>query len=77
MKALEETLETEDAGKIKGGIQNLTDAAMKLGEAIYKQSQNDDVAAAEADAKRDGGGPDDDVVDADFEDITDGEDRKA
>jgi len=50
---------------------------MKLGEAIYKQSQNDDVAAAEADAKRDGGGPDDDVVDADFEDITDGEDRKA
>jgi molecular chaperone DnaK len=25
--------------KIKGGIQNLTEAAMKLGEAIYKASQ--------------------------------------
>ncbi len=34
--ALEETLKSDDSGKIKGGIQNLTDAAMKLGEAIYK-----------------------------------------
>jgi molecular chaperone DnaK len=36
MGALEEALKGEDAGKIKGGIQNLTEAAMKLGEAIYK-----------------------------------------
>ena len=33
---LEEQMETEDAGKIKSGIQNVTEAAMKLGEAIYK-----------------------------------------
>jgi len=47
---------------------------MKLGEAIYKQSQADEAKAAEADAKRDGGGPDDDVVDADFEEVVDGDD---
>jgi hypothetical protein len=34
-----EQIETEDAGKIKGGIQNVTEAAMKLGEAIYKAEQ--------------------------------------
>jgi molecular chaperone DnaK len=35
-------LETEmTAGKIKGGIQNVTEAAMKLGEAIYKASQEE------------------------------------
>lgn len=65
MSALEDTLKTEDAGKIKGGIQNLTDAAMKLGEAIYKSQ----ASAAEG---RDDEGPrdvDDDIVDADFEDL--------
>jgi len=65
MGALEDTLKTEDAGKIKGGIQNLTDAAMKLGEAIYK-------AQASAAEGGDEGGPrdvDDDIVDADFEDL--------
>ncbi len=68
MSALEDTIKTEDAGKIKGGIQNLTDAAMKLGEAIYK-------AQAEAsEGSGDEGGPrdvDDDIVDADFEDLGD------
>ena len=64
MGALEESLKTEDAGKIKGGIQNLTDAAMRLGEAIYK-AQQDSAEPGEA------GGPsdDDDIVDADFEDL--------
>ena len=64
MGALEETLKTEDAGKIRGGIQNVTEAAMKLGEAIYK--------AQAADAGGDDEGPrsvDDDIVDADFEDL--------
>ncbi|MDR0810350.1 MAG: molecular chaperone DnaK [Gemmobacter sp.] len=65
MGALEETLKSEDAGKIRGGIQNLTEAAMKLGEAIYKAQ------AAEADgAGEDGPRPvDDNIVDADFEDL--------
>jgi len=65
MGPLEEALKGEEVGKIKGAIQNLTEAAMKLGEAIYK---------AQADAS-DGGdepGPrdvDDDIIDADFEDM--------
>ncbi|HBD90135.1 MAG: molecular chaperone DnaK [Rhodobacteraceae bacterium GWE1_64_9] len=65
MGALEDTLKTEDAGKIKGGIQNLTEAAMKLGEAIYKAQQSEADGAGD-DAPR---SVDDDIVDADFEDL--------
>ena len=65
MSALEDTVKTDDAGKIKGGIQNLTDAAMKLGEAIYKAQASVDEGRDE-DAPRD---VDDDIVDADFEDL--------
>ena len=66
--ALKDELESENADKIKGGIQNVTEAAMKLGEAIYKASQEDgDADPADVDA-----GPDDDgIVDAEFEDLDD------
>jgi molecular chaperone DnaK len=67
MGALEETLKSDDAGKIKGGIQNVTEAAMRLGEAIYKASQAES-ESADPDAPR---GVDDDIVDADFEDLGD------
>ena len=67
MGALEETLKSDDAGKIKGGIQNLTEAAMRLGEAIYKASQAES-EGTDPDAPR---GVDDDIVDADFEDLGD------
>jgi len=64
--ALKDELETGDAGKIKSGIQNVTEAAMKLGEAIYKSSQEEEgVAPADAD------GMDEDILDADFEDLDD------
>ena len=64
MSALEDVLKTDEVGKIKGGIQNLTEAAMKLGEAIYKASADQD----------DGGDDeqrpvDEDIIDADFEDL--------
>ena len=72
--ALKGELESDDAGKIRSGINNVTDAAMKLGEAIYKASQEEagedassaDAGKSDADANDDG-----DVVDADFEDIDD------
>ncbi|MFT4620125.1 MAG: molecular chaperone DnaK [Polaromonas sp.] len=70
MGALDEALETDDVGKIKGGIQNLTEAAMKLGEAIYK-SQQEDAGEEAADGAGQPGGVDDDIVDADFEDLDD------
>ncbi|WBU63973.1 molecular chaperone DnaK [Paracoccus aerodenitrificans] len=66
VNALEEALKTEDAGKIKGGIQNVMDASMKLGEAIYKAQGDEAEAQADPDAPRD---VDDDIVDADFEDL--------
>lgn len=73
--ALKDELETEDAAKIKSGIQNVTEAAMKLGEAIYKNAQEageDDMAAAADEAPN--AGADDDIVDAEFEDL-DGDKR--
>ena len=68
--ALKDDLENEDtpAEKIKSGIQNVTEAAMKLGEAIYKASQEDgDEEPSAADADPDG----DDILDAEFEDLDD------
>jgi molecular chaperone DnaK len=41
---------------------------MKIGEAVYKAQQAESDEAAAADAAADGG--DDNVVDADFEDVT-------
>ena len=70
MAALRDDLDSEDAGKIKAGIQNVTEAAMKLGEAIYKASQE---AEANGDVD-DGPVADDDILDADFEDL-DGDKR--
>jgi molecular chaperone DnaK len=64
MQPLEEALKGEEVGKIRSGIQNLTEAAMKLGEAIYKSSQGE--SDADPDAPRD---VDEDIVDADFEDL--------
>ncbi|WP_293439966.1 molecular chaperone DnaK [Planktotalea sp.] len=69
--ALKDELETENADKIKSGIQNVTESAMKLGEAIYKASQDeadDEPMAADQN-------PDDDIVDADFEDLNEDEKR--
>ena len=65
--ALKDDLEKDgvSAEKIRSGIQNVTEAAMRLGEAIYKASQ-DEADGEPAPADR---GRDDDIVDADFEDL--------
>ncbi|MDF1773754.1 MAG: Hsp70 family protein, partial [Pseudophaeobacter sp. bin_em_oilr2.035] len=73
--ALKDDLESDKANaeKIKAGIQNVTEAAMKLGEAIYKaqaeEGEEEPTAADEA-----SGPGDDDIVDAEFEDL-DGDKR--
>ena len=67
--ALKDELESDNVGKIKSGIQNVTEASMRLGEAIYKASQDDgedEPAAADRASARE-----DDILDADFEDIDD------
>jgi molecular chaperone DnaK len=64
---LKSALEGEDAEAIKEKTNALAEASMKLGEAMYKASQ------AEAEAKAAGGAKpaDDDVVDAEFEEVKD------
>jgi molecular chaperone DnaK len=58
-----------DAEKIKGGIQNVTEAAMRLGEAIYKAAQEEGGEAEPAAADDAGPADDDNIVDAEFEDL--------
>ncbi len=68
MKALKEVLESDDAEKIKARSQDLTEASMKLGEAIYKaeaEKNSGEPDVADDDLNKDDG----DVVDADFEDL--------
>ena len=65
MAALEEALPSDSASKIKGAIQNLTEAAMKLGEAIYKASAD----ASDGDDQDEQRSVDDEIIDADFEDL--------
>ena len=64
--ALKDDLEGDNPDKIKSGIQNVTEAAMKLGEAIYKSQQED-----EGNAEPQASAADDDILDADFEDLGD------
>ena len=71
ISALKEDLEGEDPEKIRSGIQNVTESAMKLGEAIYK-AQAEESGDADPEAPEEGtGGADEDIVDADFEDLDD------
>jgi molecular chaperone DnaK len=64
---LKGVLDSDDAEAIKEKTNALAEASMKLGEAMYKASQ------AEAEAKSEGGSKeeDDDVVDAEFEEVKD------
>ena len=73
---LKSSLEGDDADDIKAKSQALTEASMKLGEAMYQASQAD----AEADADEAAGSSsrqDDDVVDADFEEVQDDDKKSA
>ncbi len=70
--ALKETLKSENTEEIKKKTEALVQASMKLGEAIYKSQQN-----AKPDSNKDDGKDDDkekkddNVVDADFEEVKD------
>ncbi len=68
LAALKTALAGEDAEDIKEKTNTLAQASMKLGEAMYKAQQSEGAAA---DAAADGAGPkaDDNVVDADFEEV--------
>ena len=72
LKALKETLDSEEpsADKIRARAQDVTDAAMKLGEAIYKAEAQENQANEEnTNSEATNEDNNDDVVDADFEDL--------
>src|SRR5690554_2783385 len=69
---LKAIIEGDDAKLIKQKTEALSQASMKLGEAMYKASQ----AEAEAQASGSDDDADDDVVDADFEEVSDDDDKK-
>lgn len=65
---LQTALEGEDLDDINAKAQALSQAAMKIGESVYKAQQEAEAAGdAAADAQTDG----EDVVDADFEEVSD------
>lgn len=64
---LKTALEGEDNDAINEKAQALSQAAMKIGEAIYKAQQAESEAAAAADA----GEGDDNIVDAEYEEVVD------
>jgi molecular chaperone DnaK len=74
---LKSALEGEDAEAIKEKTNEMVQASMKLGEAMYKAQQD---AAAAADAKSDMAAEDrkdDDVIDADFKEVGDDDKKKS
>src|SRR5918993_3139828 len=75
LEGLKSVLTGEDAEAIKTKTNDLAQAAMKLGEAMYKAQQADAQAGAAAGAAPGGGAANqagnEKVVDAEFEDVTD------
>ena len=69
---LRNALKGTDVEGIKKNTQDLVQASMKLGEAIYKSQQNSKPADTPKDAKvKEEGKKDENVVDADFEEVKD------
>ncbi|RBO97776.1 molecular chaperone DnaK [Pseudochrobactrum asaccharolyticum] len=70
LAALKTAVEGDDAEDIKAKTQTLAEASMKLGQAMYESAQGEEGGEGAADARAE----EDDVVDADFEEID--EDKK-
>ncbi len=73
---LRAALEGDDAAEITAKTQALAEASMKMGQAIYESQQSEEEAAAAADAEVHAAA-DDNVVDADFEEIDDEDEKKS
>ena len=74
---LKESLKGEDIEDIKKKTETLVQASMKLGEAIYKSQQSSKPESNKDDGKDEKGKKDDNVVDADFEEVKDENKEKA
>ena len=74
--ALKESLKSEDIEDIKKKTEALVQASMKLGEAIYKSQQNTTPDSGKDDGKDEKEKKDDNVVDADFEEVKEDENKE-
>jgi molecular chaperone DnaK len=72
---LKSAVEAEDLEQIQAKTQELASVSMKLGEAMYQSSGGDDSGGT--DGGETGGGSQDDVVDADFEEVDDDKKKSA
>jgi molecular chaperone DnaK len=73
---LKSSVQGEDKDAIKQKIDALAQASMKLGEAMYQASQGAAGGGGGASAET-GAGPDDKVVDVDFEEVKDDDSKKS
>ncbi|MGI9410029.1 MAG: molecular chaperone DnaK [Hyphomicrobiaceae bacterium] len=73
--AAKEKLESEDASELQAAAQTLAQTAMKIGEAVYGGQSDDGEPAAADDAADDT--KDENVVDADFEEVKDDDKKSA
>lgn len=71
--ALKQALAGDDAEVIKARTTDLMQASMKLGEAMYQAQQNAGEGGEQAEA---GEAPKDDVIDADFQEVDEGDKKK-
>ena len=74
---LRNAIKGTDVEEIKKKTQDLVQASMKLGEAIYKSQQSSKPGDAPKDANKEEGKKDDNVVDADFEEVKDDNKEKS
>ena len=74
---LKEAIKGSDIEEIKKKTQDLVQASMKLGEAIYKSQQSTKPDTSKDDDKKDEGKKDDNVVDADFEEVKEEDKEKS
>ncbi len=75
--ATKEAINSGDTEKIKAATASLSQAAMKIGEAMYAAQSGGAGADDEATASGAGASADDNVVDADFEEVKDDDKRKS
>jgi len=76
-KSLKDAIKGTDIEEIKKKTQDLVQASMKLGEAIYKSQQNPKPNASKDSGEKDKGKKDDNVVDADFEEVKEEDKEKS
>jgi molecular chaperone DnaK len=74
---LKSALAGEDADAIQAKAQALAQASMKLGEAMYKASQDEAGGGSGGDGTGGGSASNEDVVDADFEEIPEDERKRS